>query len=130
MMLDTEDESDRKTPVRTKRRPKRMLEKVDEETEDCTDSDMDCFVFSDGGEDEGSDTDYSTFSEDDSPDQLSDDSSVSDHEYDAGPDESGVIVWRHIAFYIVRSLLPWRPNILLAKVTLLHTKDEDNKPPV
>lgn len=55
---------------------------------------------------------------------------VTDDEYDAGPEETGVMVWRHIAFHIIRSPEPGRPNILLAKITLLHTKGEDKKPRV
>ncbi|OJD10414.1 hypothetical protein ACJ73_09803, partial [Blastomyces percursus] len=55
---------------------------------------------------------------------------VTDDEYDAGPEETGAIVWRHIGFHIIRSPVAGRPNILLAKVTLLHTKGEDKKPRV
>ncbi|QSS56097.1 hypothetical protein I7I53_04204 [Histoplasma capsulatum var. duboisii H88] len=55
---------------------------------------------------------------------------VTDDEYDAGPEETGALVWRHIEFHIIRSPLAGRPNILLAKVTLLHTKGEDKKPRV
>jgi hypothetical protein len=138
MMLDTDDEFDhnkleKPAPGRSKCQPKRVLEKVEEDRADSSDtdvdSDMDNSVFSDDGQDKDSDTDYSTF-EDDDLDRFSDDSSVTDDEYDAGPEEAGVIVWRHIAFHIVRSPVAGRPNILLAKVTLLHTKGEDNKPRV
>ncbi|EDN05685.1 predicted protein [Histoplasma mississippiense (nom. inval.)] len=55
---------------------------------------------------------------------------VTDDEYDAGPEETGALVWRHIEFHIIQSPLAGRPNILLAKVTLLHTKGEDKKPRV
>ncbi|OJD24573.1 hypothetical protein ACJ73_04067 [Blastomyces percursus] len=55
---------------------------------------------------------------------------VTDDEYDAGPEETGALVWRHIEFHIIRSPLAGRPNILLAKVTLLRTKGEDKKPRV
>ncbi|OJD21511.1 hypothetical protein ACJ73_07150 [Blastomyces percursus] len=55
---------------------------------------------------------------------------VTDDEYDAGPEETGTLVWRHIEFHIIASPLAGRPNILLAKVTLLHTKGEDKKPRV
>ncbi|OJD15953.1 hypothetical protein ACJ73_08927 [Blastomyces percursus] len=47
---------------------------------------------------------------------------VTDDEYDAGPEETGAIVWRHIGFHIIGSPVAGRPSILLAKVTLLHTK--------
>ncbi|EDN05446.1 predicted protein [Histoplasma mississippiense (nom. inval.)] len=52
---------------------------------------------------------------------------VTDDEYDAGPEETGAIVWRHVGFHIIQSPVAGRPNILLAKVTLLHTKGEDKK---
>jgi hypothetical protein len=61
------------------------------------------------------------------PDSFADDSSVTDDEYDAGPEETRTIVWRHIAFHVIRSPVAERPNILLAKVMLLHTKGEDKK---
>jgi hypothetical protein len=110
--------------------PRRVREEVDEDVEGRTDGGTDCFMLSDAEGDAESDTHYSIFSEGDDPDRFSDDSSVTDDEYDAGPEETGAIVWRHIAFYIVRSPVPGRPNILLAKITLLHTKGEDNKPRV
>ncbi|EDN05085.1 predicted protein [Histoplasma mississippiense (nom. inval.)] len=52
---------------------------------------------------------------------------MTDDEYDAGPEKTGAIVWWHISFHIIRSPVAGRPNILLAKVTLLHTKGEDKK---
>ncbi|OAT05240.1 hypothetical protein BDBG_16449 [Blastomyces gilchristii SLH14081] len=55
---------------------------------------------------------------------------VTDNEYDAGPEETGALVWQYIEFHIIQSPLAGRPNILLAKVTLLHTKGEDKKPRV
>ncbi|KMP02012.1 hypothetical protein CIRG_02151 [Coccidioides immitis RMSCC 2394] len=55
---------------------------------------------------------------------------VTDDEYDAGEEETATLLWRHIEFHIIRSPEEGRPNILLAKVTLLHTKGEDNKPRV
>ncbi|EGC45023.1 conserved hypothetical protein [Histoplasma capsulatum var. duboisii H88] len=55
---------------------------------------------------------------------------VTDDEYDAGKEETATLLWRHIEFHIIRSPEEGRPNILLAKVTLLHTKGEDNKPRV
>ncbi|KAL2377056.1 hypothetical protein RJZ90_007043 [Blastomyces dermatitidis] len=52
---------------------------------------------------------------------------VTDDEYDAGPEETEALVWWHIEFHIIQSPLAGRPNILLAKVTLLHMKSEDKK---
>jgi len=45
-------------------------------------------------------------------------------------EETGAIVWRHIAFHIIRSPVSGRPNILIVKITLLHTKGEDRTPGV
>ncbi|ODH46867.1 hypothetical protein GX48_07010 [Paracoccidioides brasiliensis] len=42
---------------------------------------------------------------------------VTDDKNDAGPEETGAIVWRHIKFHIIRSILAGRPNILLDKFT-------------
>jgi hypothetical protein len=55
---------------------------------------------------------------------------VTDDEYDAGEEETATLLWRHIDFHIIRSPEEGRPNILLAKITLLHTKGEDKKPRV
>ncbi|KGQ01985.1 hypothetical protein PAAG_11158 [Paracoccidioides lutzii Pb01] len=52
---------------------------------------------------------------------------VTDDKNDAGPEETGALVWRHIKFHIIRSILDGRPNILLTKVTLLHTKGEEKE---
>ncbi|KAI1943088.1 hypothetical protein LOZ66_000783 [Ophidiomyces ophidiicola] len=62
-----------------------------------------------------------------------DDTFIKDHiddAYDAGPENTGALLWRHIQFHIVRSPVEDRQNILLAKITLLHTKAEDRKPRV
>ena len=59
-----------------------------------------------------------------------DDSSVTDDEYDTGAEETRTILWRHVVFYIIRSPVKGRPNIPVAKLTLLHTKGEDRKPRV
>ncbi|OAT07656.1 hypothetical protein BDBG_03695 [Blastomyces gilchristii SLH14081] len=53
-----------------------------------------------------------------------------DDAYDAGPEQTGALLWRHIELYLIRSPVPGRPNIPLAKVTFLHTKQEDRKPRV
>jgi hypothetical protein len=59
-----------------------------------------------------------------------DDSSVTDDGYDVGAEETRTILWRHVAFHTIRSPVEGRPNILVAKLTLLHTKGEDRKPRV
>jgi hypothetical protein len=91
-------------------------------------------VFSDLGEDTDTNTEYAddaiTDEEEEyhASDLLADDSSVTDDGYDAGPEKTGAVVWRHISFHIFRHPEPGKPNILLARVTLLHTKMEDKKP--
>lgn len=49
---------------------------------------------------------------------------VTDNKYDAGPEVTEAMIWRHIVFHIIRSPDPGRPNILLAKITLLHIKEK------
>jgi hypothetical protein len=59
---------------------------------------------------------------------MSDCSSVvTDDGYLAGDDQTGTILWRHVEFCIVRNLEPGRPNVLVAIVTIVHTKGEDRK---
>ncbi|KAL2359144.1 hypothetical protein RJZ56_008021 [Blastomyces dermatitidis] len=55
---------------------------------------------------------------------------VTDDKYDASPEKTEALVWQHIEFHIIQSPLAGQSNILLAKVTLLHTKGEDKKPRV
>jgi hypothetical protein len=57
-------------------------------------------------------------------------SGVTDDEYDTGAEETRTFLWRHAAFYVIRSPVERRPNVLVAKLTLLHTKGEDRKPRV
>jgi hypothetical protein len=60
---------------------------------------------------------------------MSDCSSVvTEDGYLAGDDETGTILWRHVEFCIVQNPVAGRPNILVAIVTLVHTKGEDRKP--
>lgn len=61
-------------------------------------------------------------------DYESDISSVTDDGYLGGNDETGTILWRHINFRIVRNPRSGRPNILIAIISLVHTKGEDRKP--
>jgi hypothetical protein len=59
---------------------------------------------------------------------MSDCSSVvTDDGYLAGDDQTGTILWRHVEFCIVRNPEPGRPNVLVAIVTIVHTKGEDRK---
>lgn len=58
----------------------------------------------------------------------SDSGSGTDDGVDAGCDETGSLLWRHITFIIAPDHIPTEPNILFAKVALIHTKGEDNRP--
>lgn len=58
----------------------------------------------------------------------SDSDSGTDHGVDAGLDETGCLLWRHITFIIAPNRIPGEPNNLVAKVTIIHTKGEDNRP--
>jgi hypothetical protein len=92
---------------------------LDVSTEEDTDSDneTDSYIFNDTERD--ADSDFYC---------QADDSSVTDDECDAGPEVTRTILWRHVAFHIIRSPVQGRPNVLIAKVTLLHPKGEDRKP--
>lgn len=58
-------------------------------------------------------------------DNDSDSDSGTDDGIDAGLDETGCLLWRHITLIIAP---PGGPSILFTKVTLAHTKGEDNSP--
>ncbi len=58
----------------------------------------------------------------------SDSDSGTDDGVDAGLDETGSLLWRHITFIIAPNRIPGEPNILFAKVTITHTKGADNRP--
>lgn len=47
---------------------------------------------------------------------------------DEGLDETGSLLWRHITFIVAPNCIFGEPNILFAKVTITHTKGEDNYP--
>jgi len=47
-----------------------------------------------------------------------------------GSEEARTLLWRHIVFFITPNPVPGMPNIVFAKVTLLHTKGEDRCPRV
>jgi hypothetical protein len=53
--------------------------------------------------------------------------SVTDDRYFAGNEEIRIIFWKYIAFYIIRSPISKRFNILFTIVTLFHIKGEDRK---
>ncbi len=85
----------------------------DEEQATLVNSDSDADSDDDG---DGS-TDYDSESDDDTDDG-----------FDAGLEETRSLLWRHITFIIVPNPISEEPNILFAKVTLIHTKGEDNRP--
>ena len=96
-ILDIDDEPDyskfeKRVLSRFKCPPKCVLEKVDEDIEDSVDSDINYSVLSNIGGDEDSDIDYADSNKDDGPDRFSDDSSVTDDEYNAGPKETSAII--------------------------------------
>ena len=75
------------------------------------------------------DGDTSACSNDDSDgDTDSDSDSGTDDGVDAGLDDTGSLLWRHITFIIAPHCDPGEPNVLFAKVTITHTKGEDNCP--
>lgn len=65
---------------------------------------------------------------DNNSDSDSDGDSGTDDGVDVGLDETGSLLWRHIAFIIAPNLIPGEPNVLFAKVTITHTKGEYNRP--
>jgi hypothetical protein len=73
---------------------------LDVSTEEDADNETDSDIFSDTDGDADSDFDC-----------QADNSSVTDDEYDAGPEETRTIVWRHVAFHIIRSLVQGRPKL-------------------
>lgn len=58
----------------------------------------------------------------------SDSDSGTDNDVDAGLDETGCLLWRHIIFIITFNHILKALNILFVKVMLTHTKEEDNHP--
>lgn len=67
------------------------------------------------------DGDFGTSEEDDTDDGTDDDAS-------AGQDKTGSLLWRHIEFFIARNRRPEDHKLLFAKVTIVHTKGEGNRP--
>ena len=65
-------------------------------------------------EDADNKTDSDIFSDTDADSDFDcqvDNSGVTDDEYDAGPEETRTIVWRHVAFHIIRSLVHGQPKL-------------------
>ena len=58
----------------------------------------------------------------------SDSDSGTDDGIDAGLDQTRCLLWRHITFIIAPNRTPGEPNLLFAKVTIIHTKGEDHYP--
>ena len=59
-----------------------------------------------------------------------DDDCDTDDECTAGSEETRSFLYRHFTIYIVPSSTPGKPNTIFTKITLLHTKGEDNNPRV
>jgi len=59
-----------------------------------------------------------------------DSDSGTDDDCDAGTDKTKSILYRHISIIVARNPIPDQANIVFAKITLLHTKGEDNRPQV
>ena len=53
-----------------------------------------------------------------------------DNDYDAGEAKTRSIRFRHLQLFVARNAVEGEPNVLLAKVTLMHTKGEGNNPRV
>ncbi|KAG1884939.1 hypothetical protein F4604DRAFT_1918608 [Suillus subluteus] len=61
--------------------------------------------------------------------KLDDESDESDEDETSDTRERRVLLWRHITFFVAPNK-PGKPNLVFAKVTLAHTKGEDNNPRV
>ncbi|KAI9874474.1 MAG: hypothetical protein M1830_009718 [Pleopsidium flavum] len=54
--------------------------------------------------------------------------SSTDDGIDVGLDETRLLLWKHMTSFIAPNPVPREPNIRFAKVTLIRTKREDNRP--
>ncbi|KAI9875621.1 MAG: hypothetical protein M1830_008198 [Pleopsidium flavum] len=54
--------------------------------------------------------------------------SSTDDGIDVGLDETRLLLWRHMTSFIAPNPVPREPNIRFAKVTLIRTNGEDNRP--
>lgn len=98
---------------------------TDEDISDNTDWDDErsTLVNSDSDTDHAGDASTCSDGDDDT-----DSDSGTDDEVDAGRDNTGTLLWRHITFLIAPHQVLGEPNVLFAKVTIVHTKGEDNCP--
>ena len=60
--------------------------------------------------------------------ESEDDSEIDDNDCTISKEKARCIRWRDIVFVVIPNVEPKKPNILLAKVTLEHTKGEDRRP--
>ena len=98
---------------------------MDQDTSDTTDWDDEHTTLVDSNSDLGDGGDANTCSD---GDDDTDSDSGTDDEVDAGRDNTGTLLWRHVTFIIAPHQVPREPNVLFAKVTIVHTKGEDNCP--
>ncbi len=61
-------------------------------------------------------------------DHDGDTSACSDDDGDAGLDDTGSLLWRHIAFFIATHRILGERSLLFAKGTITHTEGENNCP--
>lgn len=59
-----------------------------------------------------------------------DSDSDTDDNYEAGTDKTKSILYRHISIIVAWNPILNQVNIVFVKITLLHTKEEDNQPQV
>lgn len=98
---------------------------------DSNDSDMDGDFVINGDSDMDSDDNMDSGIDGKSNIDVDYDSdSGTDDDCEAGTDKTKSILYRHISIIVVRNPIPEKANIVLAKITLLHTKGEDNRPQV
>lgn len=45
-----------------------------------------------------------------------------------GSDDTRALLWRHISFFTAPNQTPGLPDVVFAKITIIHTKGEDNRP--
>ena len=57
-----------------------------------------------------------------------DDNSDTNDECTADSEETRSFLYRHFTIYIVPNPDPGKPNTIFTKITLIHTKDENNNP--
>ena len=107
-----------------------MLKTIhDRDDEGYSDSNIPCESESDNDSniaydrDSDSDSDLSLFY------NINDDCDT-DNECTAEFEETRSFLYRHFTIYVVPSLTPENPNTIFIKITLLHTKGEDNNPRV